>query len=786
MIIKLLHLLLVTIEKSLDYFFQKKIKSFSKILPYLAIYNEYVKFKPNKKKKRGSVGCVYKLEGIDHYMYDSQQILYSLRETFTTLVQLDDTILKFYSVRIPEERKYLNIPKNKNDLCKKIIEKHYNKKIKSGLKTEHYLFVIQKPIKQVKGIYTNPDYKLMLNQKCKIIENGFSKFKPKILKEKDLSSFLSKITNLDFSEKNIHLKNDETIDENLNGTTYICKHNLDSTIRLNRSNKTEYLRAINFMSYANEFDPNVFEALNCVNAEIIQVHTIDKLHEITGKANIKTRLNFTKNWQLDELNQALEVINQKLQLNETYLAKTLNSILIKSNSEEELNNSCKTVEQYFSQNGYITKSETLANMGTVFSIHPFLESYNPRQRFITLDIAAAILNPTNTSPGAVGPWGEYLHFTSLDGKPYSFSFHKDEKKDSLGHSLVIGASGGGKTTLIQFLFSALMGKVKLLAFDQNKGMQLFTEITKNRYIDFENNEYSINPFSMDQTKENKRFLTEMIKNLIDYSINEDVDILKSIQIAVENTFYQKKKEHRNITQLAKIFPQIKPYNQKISQYTKNEFYGSYFSNEIKPETDNDLIAYDFTSLLRTQDQTEENILGVIISYIIHTFSNKIEKTNNKETLKKFIFVDEAPAYFASEIFTRQLNIMLKQLRKKNCCVAMAVQSSKDFFESKMHSNIENIATFILFPNCGITSELIDTLKLNDTEIAFLEGGSLEKQILIKKRSNTGFSSEIVNIDLNHLNADGENYLDVFSSNQEDLKRYQNNPETYIPHSKLIS
>ena len=45
------------------------------------------------------------------------------------------------------------------------------------------------------------------------------------------------------------------------------------------------------------------------------------------------------------------------------------------------------------------------------------------------------------------------------GTPYNFNFHVDEKPAALGHSLVFGRSGSGKTVLLNMLATSALATV---------------------------------------------------------------------------------------------------------------------------------------------------------------------------------------------------------------------------------------------------------------------------------------------------------------------------------------
>ena len=82
-----------------------------------------------------------------------------------------------------------------------------------------------------------------------------------------------------------------------------------------------------------------------------------------------------------------------------------------------------------------------------------------------------------------GP-GPLVVFPTAQGTPYMFQFHVSDKPAAVGHTLTIGPTGGGKTTLFSFLIAQSLRHPKLKAFffDRNKGAEIFTLSTGGKYI----------------------------------------------------------------------------------------------------------------------------------------------------------------------------------------------------------------------------------------------------------------------------------------------------------------
>ena len=112
-------------------------------------------------------------------------------------------------------------------------------------------------------------------------------------------------------------------------------------------------------------------------------------------------------------------------------------------------------------------------------------------------------------------------FPTAQGTPYQFQFHVSDKPAAVGHTLTIGPTGGGKTTLFSFLIAQSLRHQKLKAFffDRNKGAEIFTLAVGGKYITMNGKEKNtasnkveesflthLNPLKMPDSAANRAFL----------------------------------------------------------------------------------------------------------------------------------------------------------------------------------------------------------------------------------------------------------------------------------------
>ncbi|WP_197087324.1 VirB4 family type IV secretion/conjugal transfer ATPase [Pseudorhodobacter wandonensis] len=132
------------------------------------------------------------------------------------------------------------------------------------------------------------------------------------------------------------------------------------------------------------------------------------------------------------------------------------------------------------QNGMRLVRETTALEAGLFSMHPGNMAYRARDMTVSsinfADMAALHAADTGTEPARL-PWGTPITlFQTLQGSLHRFSFHEpgDPKAEPTnGHTLVLGKSGGGKSTTVAFLAAqAQRAGGRTIIFDKEAGLKM--------------------------------------------------------------------------------------------------------------------------------------------------------------------------------------------------------------------------------------------------------------------------------------------------------------------------
>ena len=265
-----------------------------------------------------------------------------------------------------------------------------------------------------------------------------------------------------------------------------------------------------------------------------------------------------------------------------------------------------------------------------------------------------------------------------------------------------------------------------------------TKYLNGDYADI-NEDFKLNPFSLDNTEENKRFLEAWIKELANVS-NDDNEEIQAIQQGIE-MMYEHKEDNQVFTfsDFLGIIPLLGNIEKKLIPY-KN----SIFDNEIC------MINFEnqMTCLAMDNIVKDSKLASLTAMYITH----KLKVTAKTKGRGCFQFFDEFKDYLHNQRMARGILEMIVEGRKLDVVTCAAVQNL-DFFDliENRDSFLDGFAFFIIFPTSSqkTLTKLKEQLSLNETEIEFLKNTSINKrEVLLKNRLTK--ESVFLNVDLSGL------------------------------------
>jgi type IV secretion system protein VirB4 len=374
----------------------------------------------------------------------------------------------------------------------------------------------------------------------------------------------------------------------------------------------------------------------------------------------------------------------------------------------QLNAFFATVPGNYAQNlrkMYLLNSN-YADLSFLFTIHPG-EKTNPHLR------------------------SEYLAVLETDNAtPYYLNLHNGE----VAHTLILGMTGSGKSFLCNFLLTnAQKYRPQTYIFDIGGSFQSLTEIFGGTYLNVgqESRDFTINPFSLPESKENMQFLFSFFRVLIegnDKRYRLDFKEERKLWEAIER-MYVVAPEQRTLSTFSQIIGELK---ERLHRWTKEGQYGFLFDNVEDTLSFSSFQTFNFAGW---GDAPE--VLEPLLFYVLHRASNEIANPAKLATFKTFL-LDEAWLFIKNETIRSYIVAAQKTWRKHNAAMILATQSIKELEESGMLAIVaESCPTKIFLANPEMNRQVYrEAFHLNDTELDIIADLIPPGEMLIRKAQSS--------------------------------------------------
>ncbi|MBZ7963316.1 AAA family ATPase [Campylobacter sp. W0049] len=468
----------------------------------------------------------------------------------------------------------------------------------------------------------------------------------------------------------------------------------------------------------------------------------------------------------DELNGLI----QQIKADRENLILASFSVYILASSLEELENKTNELKGILANQNLNMVRETINQKPLYFSFFPSRANLNARKRTLKVSNVATIVNFEKDVLGfSKNDWGDepVTIFKHLSGTPYLFNFHWTEEGDKpSGHTMIIGGTGSGKTTLAQFLMCNLYKyDIEIFSMDKLRGMFNFSTYTDGEYHDADLNDFKLNPFSLSYTQENKEFLSSFIQKMA--NIKEDQYEAINVINATLDRLYRVKKDEDIIT--LSNFIEVLPDDDDDLKGRLQPFKNKIFDNK------EDALNFNKQLSILNMDSILKNPImsGLTAFYIFHKLKNSAKNSKKRGF---FCFIDELKDFLLDENMRESILEAILEVRKIGGVMCMGFQNLS-FFDDipKGASFLENIANYIIFPttNAQTLENMEKKLNLTPTEIKFLkEAGQNSRQVLLKM--NLRNESAILDVDLSRLGK----HLRIFSSSSDNVMLMRELKELY--------
>lgn len=310
--------------------------------------------------------------------------------------------------------------------------------------------------------------------------------------------------------------------------------------------------------------------------------------------------------------------------------------------------------------------------------------------------------------------------------PYAFNLHVQD----VAHTLVLGATGSGKSFLLNFLIThAQKYAPQTVVMDVGHSYRKLATLLGGRYLELGLRQHgvTINPFALDPTPEHLHFLHAFTRVLLEgedaYRISEVED--REIYEAVENLYVLDLSQRRLFT-LANLLPRA--LGARLHKWVGDGRYASLFDNADDTLTVERLQVFDFEAM-----RAYPTLLEPLLFYVLHRVVARIHDPAEAATLKLCV-MDEAWRFIQHPTLRGYVLEALKTWRKRNAAMILATQTVEDFASvDLLRTVVESCPTKLLLANPALDRQhYADLFQLNEMELDLLTGLVPRQQILLKR------------------------------------------------------
>ncbi len=378
--------------------------------------------------------------------------------------------------------------------------------------------------------------------------------------------------------------------------------------------------------------------------------------------------------------------------------------------------------------------ETYNGVNAWFAMAPGNHDRQLRANYLSAAVAAD-LAPLWATPG-----GDRLdahlgdeHLAILEtrrGTPYYYSAHAGD----IAHTLVVGATGSGKSFLLNFLLAqARKYGPRVCILDLGGSYRHLSELVGGAYLGLrlssDGFSCSFNPFrALRPTSENLQFLASFVRMLLDLEgmvcdAGERSEIREQVA-----ALYELDPSARRLSSLRALLPAR--LRQPLGAWTRGGVWGSAFDNPEDTLTLSDWQAIDLAGAAGKPE-----LATAVVFYLLHRFGTAVTAPAELDRWKLLV-VDEAWKFLADPLVGAYLGEGLKTWRKSNAAVVLATQSPGDAASnaSLCRTIAESCLTKILLANPELDpDEYAEAFGLRPAEVEAVRTLLPKRQLLVHRQ-----------------------------------------------------
>jgi len=370
-----------------------------------------------------------------------------------------------------------------------------------------------------------------------------------------------------------------------------------------------------------------------------------------------------------------------------YLTAT---VVVWDEDERAASERLKAVERVIQGRGFTTSPETLNAVEAWLSSVPGHVYANVRQPIVsTLNLAhlmplSAVWAGPERNEHLDGP---PLLITRTEGAtPFRLTTHVGD----VGHALVVGPTGAGKSVLLATLILQFRkyAESRIYVFDKGRSVRAAMLGLGGQFYDLGlEGGLTFQPLRTVDDPGARAWAAEWVQALLGHERIEVTPEVKDAVWSALGSLGSAPVEERTLSGLATLL-QSNKLRQALQPYTLDGPFGRLLDADHEDLTLGDLQAFEMEDLLHAR-----SVVLPVLTYLFHRLEAQFD---GRPTL---LVLDEAWVFLDDPVFASRIREWLKTLRKKNVGVVFATQSLADIQRSTIAPAIvESCPTRIFLPS----------------------------------------------------------------------------------------
>lgn len=525
-----------------------------------------------------------------------------------------------------------------------------------------------------------------------------------------------------------------------------------------------YLGIVSIKGYPQQSVPGILDALNRLNFEyrwVTRYLPLDKVDAQTELENYRRQWFASRKSIFTQLKEALtksesamvdrdalekfddaQVALQELGDDIVSFGKFSQTVVVMDKNKERVDEMVRIVQKTINARGFVTVHETTNAVNAWMGSIPCMPRSNIRKYYMN-SVNLSHMFPMS-SVWAGENWNKHLDAPPLmrcetsGSTPFRLNIHVGD----VGHTMVVGPTGSGKSVLLNMIEAQFRGYkgAQVYIFDKGGSSRALTAGVGGTFYDLGNedeNSLSFQPLAhIDEEGERNWALEWLLQILLQEGIERITPEIKGAVWSALNKLATAPQDERTMTGLC-LMLQDKQLSEALKVFTTPSAfnpdggaYGRLF------DSDHDDMAYGSWQAFEMEELMDKQ--GAVMPTLLYIFHRLEANCKGQPTL---FVLDESWVFLDNPFFASRIRAWLKVMRKNNVSVVFATQNLEDVANSSIApAIIESCLTNIFLPNEKATNSSNDAIykmfSLNERERWRIATATPRRQYYYKSNKNS--------------------------------------------------